>query len=350
MKIALITGITGQDGAYLAQYLLKKDYRVFGAFRRSSVANFWRLNYLGIKEHPNLHLISFDILDPTSCIRLVSETQPDELYNLAAQSFVGASFDQPVSTTNATGLGALHLLEAVRIVNSKIKFYQASSSEMFGKVQEPFQNEETKFYPRSPYAVAKLFAHWTTINYRESYNIFATSGILFNHESPLRGEEFVTRKISLAVAKRYLGDNSVLKLGNLDATRDWGFAQEYVEGMHTMLQYHNPDTFVLSTGVTNSVRYFTEKAHEAIGIKIDWIGSGINEIGIDSVTGKELVVVDDKYFRPAEVDSLKGDYSKANKILGWKPKTKLEDLCEIMVKSDIKLLSGSDMASFSTLV
>ena len=270
MKKAIITGITGQDGAYLAELLLEKGYKVFGTYRRSSSMNFWRIEELGIANHPNLHLVEYDLNDQTSNIRLLEKTQPDEIYNLAAQSFVGVSFDQPIYTAQTTGLGALHILEAIRIVNPKIKFYQASTSEMFGKVQETPQTEKTPFYPRSPYGFSKLFAHWATINYRESYDIFGVCGILFNHESPLRGREFVTRKITDSVAKIHLGKLDKIELGNLDAERDWGFAKEYVDGMHKMLQYSSAETFVLSTNSTNSVRKFIELSFNNIEVQIDW--------------------------------------------------------------------------------
>ncbi len=336
MKKAIITGITGQDGAYLAELLLNKGYEVYGTYRRTASVNFWRIEELGIKDHPNLHLIEFDLIDQSNAIRMVSEIEPDEIYNLAAQSFVGVSFEQPIATTHITGLGALHLLEAIRIINPKIKFYQASTSEMFGKVQEIPQTEKTPFYPRSPYGVAKLYAHWMTINYRESYNIFATSGILFNHESPLRGLEFVTRKITDGVAKIILGKQDTLELGNLDAKRDWGYAKEYVEGMYLMLQAPKPDTYILATNRTETVRDFVKMAFKAVDIDIEFVGKGIEEKGIDKKTGKTLVKVNPKFFRPAEVDLLIGNPQKAKKELGWEPKTTLEELCKMMVEADIK--------------
>ena len=332
---ALITGITGQDGAYLAQLLLKKGYKVFGAYRRSASTNFWRIDELGIRNNKNLHLVEFDLTDLGGIIRLIDKVNPDEVYNLAAQSFVGVSFDQPHTTSQISGIGALNLLEAIRIVNPKIKFYQASTSEMFGLVQAVPQAENTPFYPRSPYGVSKLYAHWMTINYRESYDIFATSGILFNHESPLRGQEFVTRKISNSVAKISLGIQDCLELGNLDAKRDWGFAEEYVEGMYLMMQASNPDTFVLSSGKAHTVREFALSSFKQIGIDITWKGKGVNEIGIDSKSGKILVSVNSDFYRPAEVDLLIGDSSKAREQLGWKTSTTLEDLCALMVKADI---------------
>lgn len=335
MKKAIITGITGQDGAYLAELLLEKEYIVYGTYRRSSSMNFWRIEELGIQNHPNLHLVEYDLNDQTSNIRLLQNVEPDEIYNLAAQSFVGVSFDQPLYTAQTTGIGTLHLLEAIRIVNPKIKFYQASTSEMFGKVQETPQTEKTPFYPRSPYGFSKLFAHWATINYRESYDIFGVSGILFNHESPLRGREFVTRKITDSVAKIHLGKLDKFELGNLDAERDWGFAKEYVDGMYKMLQYKNAETFVLATNNTNTVRKFVELSFNNIDIQIEWKGKAENEKGYCSKTGKLLVNVNPQFYRPAEVDMLIGDYSKAKTLLNWEPKTKLNDLCSNMVEMDI---------------
>ena len=336
MKKALITGITGQDGAYLAQLLLEKGYKVYGAFRRTASENFWRIEYLGIKNHPNLQLVEYDLTDQSNSIRLLMDIKPDEIYNLAAQSFVGVSFEQPEATSQVTGIGVLHLLEAIRIVNKDIKFYQASTSEMFGKVQEIPQKETTPFYPRSPYGVAKLYAHWMTINYRESYNIFGCSGILFNHESPLRGKEFVTRKITDSVAKIKLGMLDTLELGNLDAKRDWGYAKEYVEGMYLMLQANKPDTYVLATGRTERVRDFVKMAFKAVDMELIFEGEGENEVGIDKATGKCVVRVNPKFYRPAEVELLIGDASKAKKELGWEPKTTLEELCAMMVEADIE--------------
>ena len=344
MRKAIVTGITGQDGAYLAQFLLGKGYEVYGAYRRTSSLNLWRIQFLNIENHPNLHLIEFNLLDSANCIRVISQIQPDEVYNLAAQSFVGVSFEQPLVTTQTTGVGAVNLLEAIRIINPKIKFYQASTSEMFGKVQEIPQTELTRFYPRSPYGVAKLFAHWMTVNYRESYGIFASSGILFNHESPLRGIEFVTRKITDAVAKYHLGIQDVLELGNLNASRDWGFAKEYTEGMYLILQHDKSDTFLLATNKTYTVRYFTEMAFKAIGVEIEWQGKDENERGINKVNGAEIVRVNPKFFRPCEVDLLIGDPAKAKNELGWEPKTDVEELCKIMVDSDI--IRNKNNASF----
>jgi len=335
MKKAIITGITVQDGAYLAQLLLEKGYQVFGTYRRSSSMNFWRIDELGITNNPNLNLIEYDLNDQTSNIRLLEKIQPDEVYNLAAQSFVGVSFDQPIYTAQTTGIGALHLLEAIRIVNPKIKFYQASTSEMFGKVQEVPQTEKTPFYPRSPYGFSKLFAHWATINYRESYGIFGVSGILFNHESPLRGREFVTRKITDSVAKIHLGKLDKIELGNLEAERDWGFAKEYVDGMYRMLQYSTPETFVLATNKTQTVKSFVELSFNNIDIQLEWKGKEENEKGYCSKTGKLLVNVNPQFYRPAEVDYLVGDSKKAKDLLGWEAKTTLKDLCANMVEKDI---------------
>jgi GDPmannose 4,6-dehydratase len=334
-RTALVTGITGQDGAYLAQLLLSLDYKVYGAYRRTSSTNFWRLAELGVEDHPNLNLIEFDLTDQGGVIRLVERCQPDEIYNLAAQSFVGVSFDQPATTVAITGVGALHLLEAVRIVNPKIRFYQASTSEMFGKVQEIPQVETTPFYPRSPYGVAKLYAHWMTINYRESYDIFGASGILFNHESPLRGREFVTRKITDSIAKITLGKLDCLELGNMDAKRDWGFAKEYVEGMYRMLQVEKPDTFVLATNRTETVRDFVSLTCKAAGIDLAWTGKAENESGINTKTGQTVVRVNPKVYRPAEVELLIGDPAKAKKILGWQAETRLEELCQLMYEADL---------------
>lgn len=335
-KTALITGITGQDGAYLAQLLLDKGYTVYGAYRRTSSVNFWRIDELGIQNHPQLHLVEYDLTDLGASIALVQKVQPTEIYNLAAQSFVGVSFEQPSTTAQITGLGALNLLEAIRLVNPKIRFYQASTSEMFGKVQAIPQEESTPFYPRSPYGVAKLYAHWMTVNYRESYNIFGASGILFNHESPLRGREFVTRKITDAVAKIQLGQLDVLELGNLDAKRDWGYAKEYVEGMWRMLQVDEPDTFVLATNRTETVRDFVRMAFKGAGVSVDFQGSAEDETAVDVATGKTVVRVNPKFYRPAEVDLLIGNPTKAKNMLGWAPQTTLEQLCQMMVEADLR--------------
>ncbi len=336
MKTALVTGITGQDGAYLAQLLLEKGYTVYGTYRRTSSVNFWRIEELGIQNHPHLHLVEYDLTDLGSSVALVQKVQPDEIYNLAAQSFVGVSFDQPSTTAQITGIGCLNLLEAIRLVNPKIRFYQASTSEMFGKVQAIPQIESTPFYPRSPYGVAKLYAHWMTVNYRESYNIFGSSGILFNHESPLRGREFVTRKITDSVAKIKLGQLDCLELGNLDAKRDWGFAKEYVEGMWRMLQADEPDTFVLATNRTETVRDFVGMAFKGAGITVDFKGSEEKETAIDTATGKTVMSINPKFYRPAEVELLIGDPAKAKVKLGWEPKTTLEQLCQMMVEADLR--------------
>jgi GDPmannose 4,6-dehydratase len=335
-KRALITGITGQDGAYLAQLLLEKGYHVTGTFRRSSSVNFWRIAELGIENHPNLSLVEYDLTDLSSAIRLMESARPDEVYNLAAQSFVGVSFEQPVTTASITGLGAVNLLEGIRIVDPRARFYQASTSEMFGKVQAVPQIESTPFYPRSPYGVAKLYAHWMTVNYRESYGIFGCSGILFNHESPLRGREFVTRKITDSVAKIVLNKLDVLELGNLDAKRDWGYAREYVEGMWRMLQADQPDTFVLATNRAETVRDFVTMAFKGANIDIEWKGQGEAETGHCGRTGKLLVRIAPKFYRPAEVDLLIGDPGKAERELGWKARTTLEQLCQMMVDADLR--------------
>lgn len=334
-KIALITGITGQDGAYLAELLLNKGYKVVGTFRRVVTTNFWRIEELGIRNHPNLHLEEFDLTDMGSAIRLIQRREPDEIYNLAAQSFVGVSFDQPQTTSQITGIGVLNLLEAVRIVNPKIRFYQASTSEMFGKVQEIPQRETTPFWPRSPYGVAKLYAHWMTINYRETYDIFGSSGILFNHESPLRGLEFVTRKITDSVAKIKQGKLDCLELGNLDAKRDWGYAKDYVEGMWRILQAETPDTYVLATNRTETVRDFVSMAFKAAGIDLRFEGKDENEVAVAAGSNKALVRINAKFHRPAEVDLLIGDPTKAKTELGWEPTTTLEQLCAMMVKADL---------------
>ena len=335
-KTALITGITGQDGAYLAEHLLGLGYRVIGCFRRTSSVNFWRLADLGVDQHPQLRLMEHDITDLGSNLRLLDEHEPQEVYNLAAQSFVAVSFKEPASTAQITGLGALNMLEAIRIADPKIRFYQASSSEMFGKVAATPQDESTPFHPRSPYAVAKLFAHWSTINYRESYGIFAVSGILFNHESPLRGWEFVTRKITDGVARIRAGKMETLELGNLDAVRDWGYAREYVQGMHLMLRYATPETFVLATGVSRSVRDFVDASFAAAGMPIDWRGSGVEEQGLERKDGKVRVRVNPQFFRPAEVDRLLGNAAKARAALGWQPSTRMEELARIMVEADLR--------------
>jgi len=321
-KTALITGITGQDGAYLAELLLNKGYTVVGAERRASTRNRMRLDELGITE--GLTFTDFDLADQGNMMRVLDKHQPDEVYNLAAQSFVALSFEQPLMTGDVTGLGVARLLEAIRSVNPKIRFYQASTSEMFGKVQAVPQTEETPFYPRSPYGVAKLYGHWLTVNYRESYDMYACSGILFNHESPLRGPEFVTRKITLAVARIKKGAQKELRLGNLDAKRDWGFAKEYVEGMHLMLQQDVPDDFVLATGATHTVEEFVEAAFSAAGLQ--W---------------RDHVVIDPAFVRPAEVDLLLGSPAKARAKLGWEPRTTFTELVALMVEADLARVGGA---------
>ena len=334
MKKALITGITGQDGAYLSRLLIDKGYEVYGAFRRTAELNLDKLSFLKVDD--KIKYVPIELLELNNVYRAIEKVQPDEIYNLGAQSFVQLSFEQPLFTADVTALGPLRLLEAIKDINPKIKFYQASSSEMFGKVQSVPQNEKTPFHPRSPYSVSKLFAHWATINYRESYNIFGCCGILFNHESPLRGTEFVTRKITLAIARIKQGLQKEIRLGNLDAKRDWGYAAEYVEAMWLMLQQEQADDYVVATGETHSVREFLEIAFREAGIEIEWKGSGVKERGIDTKTGKAVVVIDPEFFRPCEVDLLVGDYSKAKKQLGWVPKTTFKDLVKIMVKHDIK--------------
>jgi len=336
MKTAIITGITGQDGAYLAQLLLEKGYSVYGTYRRTASTNFWRIEELGVRDNPNLHLVEYDLTDLGSSIRLLERAQPDEVYNLAAQSFVGVSFDQPITTAQITGLGAVNLLEAIRIVNPKIRFYQASTSEMFGLVQEVPQSEKTPLYPRSPYGCAKVYAHWMTINYRESFDIFGSSGILFNHESPLRGLEFVTRKITDGLARVKLGKQSHVELGNLEAKRDWGYAKDYVDGMYRMLQAEKPDTYVLATGRTERVRDFVEMTCKALDININWQGSGVDETGVDARTGETIIKINPEFYRPAEVDLLIGEPAKAKEELGWEASTTLEELCRMMVEADLR--------------
>ncbi len=338
-KVALITGITGQDGAYLAEFLLNKGYIVHGVKRRSSSFNTARIDHLYKDPHErnvNFFMHYGDLTDSTNLIRIIQEVKPDEIYNLAAQSHVQVSFETPEYTANSDGLGTLRILEAIRILGleKKTKFYQASTSELYGKVQEIPQKETTPFYPRSPYAAAKLYAYWITINYREAYDIFACNGILFNHESPVRGETFVTRKITMAAAKIKYGLQERLYLGNLDSKRDWGFAKDYVEAMWLMLQQETPDDYVISTGETHSVREFTELTFKELGIDIIWQGKGVEEVGIDASTGKIIVEVDPGYYRPTEVELLIGDPSKAREKLGWEPKVKMEDLVKIMIKSD----------------
>jgi len=337
MKKALITGITGQDGSYLAELLLDKGYEVYGLIRRSSAFNTDRIDHLYRDPHlkdVRLFLHYGDLSDASNISRLIEKIQPDEIYNLAAQSHVRVSFDIPEYTGEVTGLGTLRILDVIREAGVKTKFYQASSSEMFGKVMEVPQNENTPFYPRSPYGCAKVFAYWITRNYRESYGLFACNGILFNHESPRRGETFVTKKITRALSRIKLGLDSKLYLGNLDAKRDWGYAKDYVECMWLMLQQEKPDDYVVATGETHSVREFVEKACKILEIDLVWKGKGLDEKGIDNNTGKTIIEIDPIYFRPAEVDLLIGDYSKAKKILGWEPKTKFDEVVKIMVEDD----------------
>jgi GDPmannose 4,6-dehydratase len=345
-KTALITGVTGQDGAYLAEFLLKKGYEVHGIKRRTSIFNSDRIDHLYVdplEEKTNFFLHHGDLTDSTNLIRIVQEVKPDEIYNLGAMSHVRVSFEQPEYVANCDGIGALRLLEAMRICGlaEKTKFYQASTSELYGLIQETPQSEKTPFYPRSPYAVAKLYAYWMVVNYREAYNMYACNGILFNHESPLRGETFVTRKITMAVARIASGLQDCLHLGNLDAKRDWGFAKEYVEGMWLMLQQETPEDFVLATGETYSVREFLAHAFAYVDIDLEWTGphGTVEEVGRCKKTGKELVKIDPYYFRPTEVDLLVGDSSKAREKLGWQPKTSFKELCNLMMEEDIKSVS-----------
>ncbi|MBB3161071.1 GDPmannose 4,6-dehydratase [Rhizobium laguerreae] len=341
VKTALITGVTGQDGAYLAELLLGKGYTVHGIKRRSSSFNTGRIEHIyqdPHEVHPRFILHYGDMIDSTNLLRIVQQTQPDEIYNLAAQSHVGVSFETPEYTADADGIGTLRLLEAIRILRleEKTRFYQASTSELYGLVQQVPQNEKTPFYPRSPYAAAKLYAYWIVVNYREAYGMHASNGILFNHESPLRGETFVTRKITMAVAAISLGLQDKLFLGNLDAKRDWGHAREYVEGMWLMLQQDKPDDYVLATGETTSVRQFVEWAFADVGIALEWKGSGVDEKGYDSASGACLVEIDPRYFRPTEVDLLLGDPTKARQNLGWHHKTPVRELAAEMVGADVK--------------
>lgn len=345
MKRALITGITGQDGSYLAEFLLGKGYEVHGIVRRTSTFNRGRIEHLRDGgEHASLHLHYGDLADTHSLLRAINEVQPQEVYNLAAQSHVAISFEKPDYTCDVTGLGTLRLLEAVRVSGLPIRFYQAGSSEMFGKVVETPQSETTPFHPRSPYACAKVFAHFITMNFRESYDLFACNGILFNHESPRRGENFVTRKITLSLARMLAGKQEVLKLGNLDAKRDWGYAKEYVEGMWLMLQQDKPDDYVLATGKTASVREFLEVCLHIAGIPFERIGEGKDEEYVDKRSGRAIVAIDPNYYRPAEVDLLVGDASKAKRVLGWEAQTGLEELAKIMMEADCRMI-GASLAS-----
>jgi GDPmannose 4,6-dehydratase len=343
-KVALITGVTGQDGAYLSQLLLDKGYVVHGIKRRSSSFNTQRIDHLYVDPHEQetrFHLHYGDMTDATNLIRIVQETQPDEIYNLAAQSHVQVSFETAEYTANADGMGTLRLLEAIRILDlvKKVRFYQASTSELYGKVQAVPQNETTPFYPRSPYAAAKLYAYWITVNYREAYGIHASNGILFNHESPIRGETFVTRKVTRAVAAIVMGLQKKLYLGNLDAKRDWGHARDFVDGMWRILQQERPDDYVLATGELQSVRGLVELAFEMVGRRITWRGKGVDEVGVDATTGDELVAIDPKYFRPTEVELLLGDATKARERLGWTHTTPFRDMVAEMVREDLKLIA-----------
>ena len=333
-KKALITGITGQDGAYLAKFLVEKDYQVYGAVRRSASLNLARLAALDVAEH--VTFINYDANELSNIMRVLEQTQPDEIYNLAAQSFVQASFEQPLYTAQISGVGTMRLLEAMRTLKMQARFYQASTSEMFGHVRETPQTEMTPFYPRSPYGVAKLFAHWSVVNYREAFNMHASSGILFNHESPLRGMEFVTRKITSQLAKLACGDEGVLELGNLDAQRDWGYAPDYVKAMWLMMQQDQPDDYVIATGQTHSVRAFLEHAAKVMGFELVWEGEGLKERGLDRQSGRLLVKINPDFFRPAEVDILIGDASKATKKLGWQPEMSFEALVTCMAEADLK--------------
>ncbi|MBT4922843.1 MAG: GDP-mannose 4,6-dehydratase [Rickettsiales bacterium] len=333
-KTALITGILGQDGAYLAQLLLSKGYKVYGGERRTSSKNHWRLQYLEIEDQ--VTLLDFDLLEQSNITNVIREIQPDEIYNLAAQSFVGVSFAQPILTTQIDAMGVLYILDAIKNFSPRTRFYQASTSEMFGKIQDEVQTENTAFYPRSPYGVAKLYAHWITINYRESYDLHASSGILFNHESPLRGEEFVTRKITKALARIKHGLQERLELGNIDAKRDWGFAGDYVEAMYLMLQQDKPEDYVIATNETWTVRHFIEQAANILGFTLKWEGEGVNEKAICTKTGKVIIAINPEFYRPSEVEILIGDPTKAESVLGWKRKLSFDQLVELMVKEDEK--------------
>jgi GDPmannose 4,6-dehydratase len=342
MKRAIITGITGQDGSYLAEFLYEKGYEIHGIIRRGSSFNTWRIDHLYKDYHyaERFFLHYGDLTDSTNLIRLIKKIEPDEIYNLGAQSHVKVSFDVPEYTANSDALGVLRILEAIRLLDmtKKTKIYQASTSELYGKIQETPQTEETPFYPRSPYGVAKLYAYWIIRNYREAYDMYACNGILFNHESPRRGQTFVTRKVTMGLAKIKMGQQDKIYLGNLEAKRDWGYAKEFVEAMWLMLQQDKPRDYVIATGETHSVRELVEETCKALEIEIEWKGEGINEVGIDKKTGKTIVEIDPEYFRPTEVDLLIGDGSKAQKELGWKPKTKFKDLVKLMAESDLEIV------------
>jgi GDPmannose 4,6-dehydratase len=345
MKKAIITGITGQDGSYLAEFLYEKGYEVHGIIRRGSSFNTWRIDHLYKDPHyaKRFFLHYGDLTDSTNLIRLIKKIEPDEIYNLGAQSHVKVSFDVPEYTANSDALGILRILEAVRLLDmtKKVKIYQASTSELYGKIQETPQAEKTPFYPRSPYGVAKLYAYWIVKNYREAYNMYACNGILFNHESPRRGQTFVTRKVTMGLAKIKMGQQDKIYLGNLEAKRDWGYAKEFVEAMWLMLQQDKPRDYVIATGETHSVRELVEETCKALEIEIEWKGEGIDEVGIDKKTGKTIIEIDPEYFRPTEVDLLIGDGSKAEKELGWKPKTKFKDLVRLMAESDLEIVEKS---------
>src|SRR3989339_1056152 len=341
MKKALITGVNGQDGSYLSELLLKKGYEVHGIVRRASTFNRWRIDHLHrhlFERNQNFNLEYGDLADSSSLMRIIKKVMPDEIYNLGAQSHVQVSFETPEYSADVDGLGALRLIEAVRILDliDKVKFFQASTSEMYGKVESEPQNEETPFHPRSPYGVAKLYAHWIVKNYREAYNFFGTSGIIFNHESPRRGENFVTKKITQNLVRIKLGLQDTFRLGNLEAIRDWGYAKDYMEAVWLMLQQDKPDDFVIATGQSHSIREFAEEACKNLEIDLGWRGSGREEKGIDKATGKVIIELDDRYLRPTEVDKLKGDASKAKKVLGWQPKVSFKELVKIMVDYDLK--------------
>lgn len=337
-KIALITGITGQDGACLAKLLIEKGYRVVGTTRHMALANLWRIEEAGIRNHPDLKIEELDLSDADRCKQVVATSLPTEIYNLGGLSFIGRSFTEPVQTALTTGLGAMNLLEAIRVADPKARFFQASSSEMYGNATVTPQDEGTPFHPSSPYAVAKLFAHWAAVTYRDSFGVFAASGILYNHESPLRGIDFVTRKVTDSVARIRLGSQEVLELGNLDARRDWGYAPEYTEAMWRTLQVDSPDTFVIASGRLNSVRDFVESAFRAVGMKIAWEGNGLAEIGRENKSGKLRVRVRPEFFRPAESKPLCGDPEKARRLLGWNAQMQVDQICHLMVEKDIQRL------------
>ena len=341
MKRAFITGVMGQDGAYLSKLLLDKGYEVWGAFRRSASLNDWRLRRLGVQD--DVKLIPFELLEFSNIVRVIEKVEPDEVYNLAAQSFVGVSFEQPIFTGDVDGLAVARILEAIRMLKLPARFYQASTSEMFGQIQDSIQSEKTPFYPRSPYGVAKLYGHWITVNYREAFGMHTSSGILFNHESPLRGIEFVTRKITSTLVRIKRGEANMLELGNMDAKRDWGFAGDYVDGMWRMLQQDDGDDFVLATGRTETVRDFVRLAGKATGFDLEFEGMGVDEIAIDRKSGRTLVKVNPEFFRPAEVEVLIGDAGKAKEKLGWAPKIGLEELAEMMVEADADALARGEV-------